>query len=398
MKRIVSLLAAVSLAMCAVSAHAQTAGEPDAQSVLEKAREEYNSPDQPEIPDQPESPEAPGIPESPAPSREGETSEYEFTPFQVSWVPGIGEPGGIRNVGIALGCIGTITGNVDGFAAATIFNIADGYVRGFQGTGVFNIADGYVQGFQGSGVFNIGANVDGFQVAGVFNIAENVQGFQVAGVLNAAGKTDGIQVSGVVNIAETNSGAMIGLVNVAERADGLVLGLVNVVGNGIYSGIAWYEFDSRMCYGGIQTGTPFLYGVYYAGALRDDLFERAESFVAGMAIGHRFGDRGSYIDLDVGCESNIGPRLDGLEAAAGSDGPRCSSDWQPWVSARLTAGFPLAGRLEIFGGLKVDADFMGADNVPVFLRNGTSGEQGRDGNILGLDCRAWPKFFLGLKI
>ncbi len=416
MKRCIAAITA-ALALCAMSATAQSADEPDAQSVLEHARDKYDSSNQSDqTPPQPDE-SAPAQTESDQSASDAEQSietqapEREHTLFQLFLVPGVSTPQGFYDADVALGLVGTASGRVSGIAAAGVFNLADGDVRGFQAAGVFNLAErvegfqgsgvfnmaGDVEGFQGSGVFNMAGDVEGFQGAGVFNMAGDVEGFQGAGVFNMAGHVDGCQFAGVFNIADSNDGVMIGLVNVVDEADGLVIGLVNIVGNGILDAMAWYQPDGGMCYAGMQSGTKSFYGIYYAGSLKEDLFRDKDTLVLGFGFGHRVEMNSGYFDVDASYERYFGPSFDSFlkEVSASPE----TVDLSPgYLSLRASVGAPIAGSLQVFGGVKVDVDLANADSVPAFLRDGLCGADGASGKLFDLPWRAWPKLFVGLKL
>lgn len=355
MKRIVFFL--IAAAMCArlPGVFAQDLSEPDEGSVLQKARDEYGRTAEPSDPSN-----APG----PA---DAEDSGLPFSPFVLSFVPGIQfPPFGLYDTSAAFGWIGSAVGNV----------------QGIQASGVFNIARD-VEGFQGSGVFNIARDVEGFQGAGVFNIADTVDGGMVAGVFNAA---------------ERVSGPMIGLVNVADRLDGVALGLVNIIGNGVNEiGLAYVPAED-MTYLAYRTGTASLYSVYYGGVGSEDWFVDSDSLIVGLGWGHRIriGDGG--LDIEVCAEQELyADRRAAMEAAADADDEDAFLALiRPYPSVRAALNIPVLGFKAVLG---IEADFdvpAWGSYVPDRLRASSFRTGGWSGDAWGLEFTAWPKVFLGL--
>ncbi len=161
---------------------------------------------------------------------------------------------------ISLNVIGGISGGVEGFEAASVFNITRGRVRGVQMAGMLNTArtaqdaiqlSGFLNfnqqqeggialaGFaniapkgmaavQGSGFLNVAQQTD-LQAAGFANVAQSVKGIQLAGFANVAQSVQGAQVSGFINVAKNVKGIQLGIINVCDSIDGVPIGLINIV-------------------------------------------------------------------------------------------------------------------------------------------------------------------------
>ena len=385
MKRIVFFLAAAALFARLPGAYAQDLSEPDEGSVLQKARDQYGRGT--------DSPEPSEIPEDPS----LEDSGRPYTPFVVSFVPGIQFPAfGLYDTSAAFGWIGSGVGDVEGIQASGVFNLARD-VEGFQGSGVFNIARD-VEGFQGSGVFNIARDVEGFQGAGVFNIARKVEGFQMSGTFNIADTVDGGMVAGVFNAADRVSGSMIGLVNVADHLDGVALGLINIIGNGVNEiGLAYVPAED-MTYLSYRTGTASLYAVYYGGVGAEDWFVDSDSLIVGIGFGHRIRIGEGSLDFEVSAEQELYPdRRAALTAAAEAEDEEAF--WaliRPYPAVRAALNIPVLGFKAVLG---IEADFdvsAWGSYVPDRLRASSFRTGGWSGDAWGLEFTAWPKVYLGL--
>ncbi len=356
-----------------------------------------------------------------------EDDSAPFTPFVLSFAPGLSVPFGTYDAAFAAGAIGVISRdiygfqgggvlaiarNIDGFQGAGIFciadgevsgaqgsgifNIANGEVEGFQGSGVFNIADGGIEGFQGAGVFNIaGGDASPIQMAGVFNIAEDMEGFQMAGVFNSAGDVEGGQIAGVVNVARRVEGVQVGVVNIADSVEGLQLGLVNIAREpGLSSEGGYYEPDTDYVYAAFQAGSRHVYGVLAGGMPRSDWARSAEGIVLSYGLGSRLRLAGAYLDLDFSAASNVGPELPALgQAIADRRPPSDPSALIPYPSIRACLGVPIIGRFHLIGGFKVDVDLDAAPRVPETLKRGWS----YSSELFGAGYEAWTKLYLGVK-
>ncbi|NLJ47753.1 MAG: hypothetical protein GX430_14480 [Treponema sp.] len=385
MKRIVLVLTAAAFCARLPGLYAQGFSEPDEQSVLQKARDKYGRAEEPSAP-------------SNAPDRSNaEESGLPYSPFVLSFVPGIQfPPFGLYDTSAAFGWIGSGVGNVEGIQASGVFNLSRN-VEGFQGAGVFNISRD-VEGFQGAGVFNIARDVDGFQGAGVFNIARKVEGFQAAGTFNIADTVDGGMISGVFNAAKRVSGPMIGLVNVADRLDGVALGLVNIIGNGVNEIGLSYIPSEDMTYLSYRTGTASLYAVYYGGLGSEDWFMDADSLIAGLGLGHRIRVGEGGLDVEVSAEQELyADRRAALSAAAEAEDERAFWNLlRPYPSVRAALNIPVLGIKAVLG---IEADFdvpSWGSYVPDRLKTSSFSPGGWSGELWGLEFTAWPKVYFGL--
>jgi hypothetical protein len=256
MKHILSIVAAMALLWQATALVAQDSGGPSEQSVLEKARQKYQS-DQGSEQAAPEpAAEAPAAAEaqaSPSPATDEKKAEEEpeieskasYTPFQISAVPGLAFPMGYYDVSIAVSPIGNLTRDVAGLEAAGIMNIARDIrgvqsagimnnsrnVQGLQGAGIFNISRD-IRGLQGAGIFNMAGKVEGIQAAGIFNMADgSIRGLQGAGIFNqASSQLQGVQAAGIANISTDMSGVQgAGIFNISQDIIGLqAAGIFNI--------------------------------------------------------------------------------------------------------------------------------------------------------------------------
>ena len=428
MKRIAFFLLAAAL--CATAGvWAQTSDEPSEDYVLQQARDRYADQSAPVAAEAPNSTtttiNTPGGSVTIITTRKQKTPSEEadrpYTPFVLSFVPGVSLPWGMYDTSFAFGYIGSLVGNVHGAQVSSIFNIAAGEINGLQGAGVFNLAEGDVNGLQGSGVFNIsGGDVNGAQGAGVFNIADGqvsflqsagvfniagaVNGVQSAGVFNIADSVNGVQAAGLFNIAGHAKGAMIGLVNVADELDGVAIGLVNIIGNGIHDLSIDYQYNTNTVYTTYRSGTPFLYASFFAGQAADELFSSSDTLTVGTGIGHRF--RVLFLTADVELCAEIpvdGNSLAAVKELASTDSP--PADWEEFTDAlppvfgsiRASFGF---GRRRGFGGyfgVKTDFEVYGTNTVPERLRSSSGDEDSYRWQAFGTDFKFWPKIFIGLK-
>ena len=427
MKRFLFIVALAAL--LGQAAASQESHEPDEGSVLETARSKYFA--EKELPERDESIPQGGAGAGEAESPAAQARERPYTPFVLSLVPGLSFPFGTYDATVHLGLVGSLAGSVEGlqlsnvFAiaeaevegvqaagvfgiaggaiegvqAAGVFAIAGGAVEGFQGAGVFNIADGEVDGVQAAGVFNIADGaVDGFQAAGVFNIAGDLDGFQAAGIFNVAERVEGSQAAAVLNVAEELDGLQIGLVNIADRMDGVQIGLVNIaLSPGLSSTGGFYEPDTDYLYGALQSGSRRLYALISAGMPREDWGRRSRDLLLGYGLGTRLDLGLACLDLDLSALSLVGPQLPAIGEALDEGRPladEAASDLIPFPSLRACLGLPLAGKLRLVGGLKVDFDLAEAPRLPEALKRGRA----HSSELFGVDYRAWTKLYLGLEL
>jgi hypothetical protein len=346
-------------------------------------------------------------------ARSGDAAEqdgkpsHRYTPFVLSFVPGLSLPFGIYDTSFSAAPIGALTGSVHGVQGAGVFNIADGDVHGVQGAGVFNIVGGDVRGVQGAGVFNIAERVRGAQAAGLFNIADTVNGIQSAGIFNIADELHGIQVSGVVNVADDATGAMIGLVNIADELDGIAIGLVNIIGNGIHDISVDYQFDSGMTYATYRSGTPFLYAAFTAGQQWNDVLRNSNGMTVGTALGHRFRFLFLTADVELGMETPVDPEsLNTVYQALSaidchdfdvSQYETLASSFNTFGTLRASFGF---GNRKGFGpyvGIKADFAPSANDTVPGSMRSAFGSAAPYTVPVFGVDLDIWPKWFVGIK-
>jgi hypothetical protein len=188
---------------------------------------------------------------------------------------------------VSLGAIGTLSGGVDGVAAAGVANIEEESLCGGAFAGVANVVGGPVHGGEVAGVLNVSAGpVRGAQIAGVINLATAATGgAQIAGVANVTGGTvTGAEVSGVLNTAAEVRGAQIGSVNVATGAvHGVQIGVVNVaetadfslgVVNVLYKGRLnldlWALPEAGLLFAAVKNGGAHYHYIYGMGLRATD--------------------------------------------------------------------------------------------------------------------------------
>lgn len=160
---------------------------------------------------------------------------FAESPFQMSFVPGLGSRGLMASQSInkfSLNVLGGYTAGVEGLEVAGLFNINQKNVKSVQIAGIFNVVGGSAEGLQVGGIYNsVFKNMHGLQVGGLYNhVAKNVPGLQIAGLANRTDSLAHSQIAGLVNHARSARGLQIaGLANnVKVKSDGLQLaGLAN---------------------------------------------------------------------------------------------------------------------------------------------------------------------------
>jgi len=411
MKRIIALLAAALLVQ---AAFADDAGEPSEESVLDAARAKYwqesrssEADDGTSVKVEVEVTISEDGQESEAEDAEAERDSIAYTPFLLSFVPGLSAPFGYYDVSFAAGAVGCMVRDVNGAAGAGVFTMARN-INGFQAAGVFNMAED-VHGVQAAGVFNIGEDVYGVQAAGVFNIAEmaytpiqaagvfniadEVNGFQAAGVFNIADRVKGGQAAGVINVADEVKGVQIGLINIADEIDGIQIGLLNIAGNGVDSFGVIYEPITDSFSAQWQTGTPYLFTTAGVSAPASAWFSDWSEFSAYAGLGTRARVLGINLDADICAVQPIAPLP--TDRSAWKNGTAWNSI-EPYPSLRLMAGVPLFGkRAQIIGGLKLDIDIESLGDI--LPENRKVGESWSD-SWFGERFTVWPKWFIGVKL
>jgi hypothetical protein len=180
---------------------------------------------------------------------------------------------------ISVGVLGSLSGGVEGAAAASIFDIQMRRVKGAQAAGVFAYNSGWLTGAQGAGVAAMTfGEVIGVQGAGVASVAlGGLTGVQGAGVLNlATGPVIGVQASGVANVTTgAMTGAQFGVVNVATEGIhgaqfGVInyaldsdasFGLINIIPRGRTHVSAWGD-ETGTVHVSLKHGTKYLHNIY----------------------------------------------------------------------------------------------------------------------------------------
>ncbi|MFA6508735.1 MAG: hypothetical protein WCT14_21730 [Treponemataceae bacterium] len=417
MKRLVFLVLIASV-------FAQSAAWADDDYVLEQARKRANSSRR-----QSGAEAGKGAAASEAADTDAAVIDLPYTPILLAFTPGLSIPFGMYDTSVALGIIGSMTGNITGAQLSSVFNITMGKVAGAQGAGVFNIVDqgvsgaqgagvfnitggtvGYAQGAgvfniagdvngaQGAGVFNISKAVRGLQSAGVFNIAESISGVQAAGVFNIATSMDGVMVAGLFNVVGHGRGVMIGVVNIADKLDGVALGLVNIIGNGVHDFSLDYQFETRTAYLGYRTGTNAVYASFYGGLPVADIPNKIDNLTVGVGIGHRQTLAPLSLDIELCAETPVNSAtFERWNASSSFNTVGCAMNLAAlpfFGSFRATFGLGGKGGFGAYVGLKADFEWRGAGLVPSHLRTGSAGAL----DVFGASFDYWPKFFVGVRL
>jgi len=359
------------------------------------------------------------VPSVSAISANREDGEDDYTPFVIAFVPGIQFPFGVSYrtsvaggyIGVSAidvngimgsGVFGIVEEDMNGAMGSGVFNINGGDVSGFQGAGVFNIVEGDAIGFQGAGVFNIveGETSGPFQGAGVFNINEGtLNGFQGAGVFNISGKVNGVQAAGVLNIADKVNGIQIGLVNIADDVEGLQIGLVSICANGIGNVQSYWE-TGDMVYSALQFGTRNFYTLITVQEKQDDWFDNFDTFGTSLGFGWRairLGHDGPYLDIDASAKvsqgSNVTELVSALKEQRMIDETKIVDTFSsPYL--RASVGLPLFFGLEIFGGMSCDLEIPGYTSLSDNYKVGDMATF----SFWDVDVLAYSKWFFGAKL
>ncbi|MDC7232600.1 MAG: caspase family protein [Spirochaetales bacterium] len=272
-----------------------------------------------------------------------------------------------------------VDGMTQGVQGAGIFNMTDGEMQGIQGAGIFNMTGGAMQGIQGAGIFNMaGMPSSGIQGAGIFNMADEIHGVQVSGIFNHASYMKGVQGS-LVNVAGSMYGLQIGLINVSREIHGMPIGLVNISRNGIVDVGTWYEYsDDYRLYMSFQSGTNYLYTLFYWGNSTNGFFEKPDNMAWGMHIGSRIPLGFLEFDLDAGIKQSY------------KDMQTYSNSDECFVVPSARALVALK-RIGIFWGVTMDFSYPGHPGSSLFT--GDSFKVGSDS-----ESRAYYNYVFGIRI
>ena len=204
-----------------------------------------------------------------------------------------------------------VKGDLKGMQAAPVFNITRGEMQGVQCTNIFNYSKGGMTGVQGAGLFNIaGRPSAGIQGAGLFNVAGEIHGIQGAGLFNSAGYMKGVQAS-LINRAVSMHGLQVGLINVSREIRGVPVGLINISRNGIVDFGGWYEYsDDNRIFLSFQSGTRWLYTMFYWGNTIDGFFSSPDNMAWGVSLGTRIPLGFLEFDLDAGFRQSYRDQID----------------------------------------------------------------------------------------
>ena len=267
----------------------------------------------------------------------------------------------------AAGVVNFCGGELSGIQAAGVGNLALAGGRGFQTAGVFAIAGDSFQGIQVSGVANWSQGaMRGAQISGAVNFAERLTGPQIS-VVNIADTVSGAQV-GVVNIARTVTGTQVGVVNISRQISGVPFGLVTITQNGRQQLEYWTDTDGSQNLG-FRPGFLHTYTLFSAAWVPD-----TERWTYGVGLGGSIGPNKLFLDID-------GSLLTVHESFA---------DWQltgpgtmlPLV--RIMAGMRVLGRLSVDAGVGLRFYVPGMSPSP-------------DAQPL-TDVRVVPSFLIGAQI
>ncbi|MBF9018863.1 MULTISPECIES: LA_2272 family surface repeat-containing protein [unclassified Oceanispirochaeta] len=271
-----------------------------------------------------------------------------------------------------------VEGTSQGVQAAAIFNMADETMQGIQGAGIFNMTDGAMQGIQGAGIFNMaGMPSAGIQGAGIFNMAEEIHGIQGAGIFNYASYMKGVQAS-LVNVAGSMYGLQIGLINISREIHGMPIGLINISRNGVVDVGTWYEYsDAYRLYLSFQSGTNFLFTLFYWGNSVDGFFKKPDNMAWGMHIGSRIPLGFLEFDIDAGLKQSY------------KDTQRY--DTGDFTAVPSTRAIVAIKRIGIYWGVTMDFSYPGHNDSSLY--SGKSFDIGSSG-----DSKGYYKYVFGIRI
>jgi hypothetical protein len=135
-------------------------------------------------------------------------------------------------------------------------------------------------------------------------MAEEIHGIQGAGIFNYASYMKGVQAS-LINVAGSMYGLQFGLINVSREIHGMPIGLINISRNGVVDAGTWYEYsDAYRLYLSFQSGTNYLYTLFYWGNSVDGFFQKPDNMAWGMHIGSRIPLGFLEFDIDAGLKQS----------------------------------------------------------------------------------------------
>jgi hypothetical protein len=269
-----------------------------------------------------------------------------------------GERGAVRGAQLA-GAANVAGGRLDGAQLAGALNVAAGGGEGAQLAGAANYAAG-LRGAQLAGAVNVSTGpTRGVQMAGALNQASALAGLQLAGAANVAGDADGAQIAGAFNFANDLHGLQLGAINVARSADwqlGVInvarksrfqLGVINVAGDndlslGVINVVRSQPVQVDVELGtapvgrlAVRHGSRFLQTIYAVGLSPTG---KDTWWMPGLGLGLHFAGERLFADVDLLV----------YQLFRGADWLR---GVQLMPEARVAAGFKIAPRVAIYGGL-----------------------------------------------
>ncbi|MCE9668975.1 hypothetical protein LY474_14275 [Myxococcus stipitatus] len=230
------------------------------------------------------------------------------------------------------------TGSVGGSQLGVGANIAAGDMVGAQLAVGVNIASKTMNGLQMAAGLNVAPRMTGVQMSSGVSYAGELNGGQIS-IINVGGAVKGAQV-GIVNVAGSVEGAQVGIVNVSGRTDGEAVGLLSLIGNG-QANLQLWSSDVALTNVGVKLGGQHLYTMFTLGFTPPIDGERRR-YAVGAGLGGHIPAGRLFFDIDVMGSSLSANRLFDY---GDEDSKHILGQ------LRLMAGWQLARRLAVFGGV-----------------------------------------------
>lgn len=274
-----------------------------------------------------------------------------------------------------------VAGAVEGAQVGVGVNVATGGLLGAQlGVGA-NIAAGPARGLQASAGVNIAGDMSGVQLSSGISYARHLSGAQLS-IINVGGAVEGAQV-GLVNVAGSVDGAQVGLLNFAGKTEGEAVGLLSFVGNGQHHVQVWGS-DVALMNVGLKLGGRHLYTLLTAGFTPPRGGERRH-YTLGAGFGGHIPAGRFFVDIDV------------LGSSLHSGSLFYAQGEHVLGQLRLMAGFHLARRFALFGGVSANTlvTWDGSDRWED-LGIGPQWREFADGGRTTV--RTWPGVLAGIQL
>lgn len=319
------------------------------------------------------------------------------------------EIGGIYNInrymmkGVQMGGIfNTTNGNVIGLQMAGIANIVNGDVLGSQFSGIVNVANGTVQGIQAAGIGNIATQMEsGVQTAGIINIGSGKTNIQAAGITNIGnnanvqlsgitnrGKNVNVQLSGIFNLSKESNvqisgifnttgkgGFQLGLINVRDTADGLSIGMLNFIKKGGLFEVEVAGSELIHTTLSLRTGTNRFYSIISLGLNYSD---------TAFGLGFGFGTNLMFTD-------KFGLNLELIQYQLLND----KIGWSPYnglIQFRPLLNYTIAKHFKIFAGPTLNLSIINTEgliNIPYSIFS--------SGDFSSTRIDSWVGFSAGIR-